>query len=348
MDSDETLTSQSQFSSSVQLLEDVSLEDIMNCEGGYDHSSSQNAQHPQKYLSSRLSSCSSFSNGQGVDQGSSSNPYCFDHGGYTSMCSLQSMSRLSIESFDGGADADEELSDENKDKGKFSMGFSSESDDGEVICYSLPKTPPRKRAVVPNTQRRLMVAKKDYASETDAQKSVPDGGQKINRYHKRTKSRSKSSRRNCSTGVPGGRSKVVLNGEEDNGDYNSNNNRVGHVSLSANNSSSYCVSGGESEGCGLMVITKPKGGSRSICMDMEEVKACRELGFELEHERMLETHSRLSINVSNLDTSSGGNSPISSWRISSPGDNPREVKARIKVWAQAVAIASSTSKPSIN
>uniref|UniRef100_A0A7N0UVC6 Uncharacterized protein n=1 Tax=Kalanchoe fedtschenkoi TaxID=63787 RepID=A0A7N0UVC6_KALFE len=338
MDSDETLTSQSQFSSSVQLLEDVSLEDIMSSEGGYDHNMSQNHQLPQKYLSSRLSSCSSFSNGRGGDHGNS-NPYCYDHGGYTSMCSLQSMSRLSIESFDGGADADEELSDENKD-GKLSMGFSSESDSGGVISYSLPATPPRRRATVPSTQRRLMMAKKDYGSETDAQKSTLDGGQKINRYHKRTKSRSKSIRKSSAVDF-GADKRKVYDGEVDNGGHFRHNNKN-------NNSVSYCVSGGESEGGGLMVITKPKGGSRSICMDMEEVKACRELGFELEHERMLEMPSGLSINVSNLDTSSGGNSPISSWRISSPGDNPREVKARLKVWAQAVAITSSTSKPGTN
>lgn len=77
-------------------------------------------------------------------------------------------------------------------------------------------------------------------------------------------------------------------------------------------------------------------------MDLEEVKACRDLGFELEHERMVEVPSRLSINGSPLDTSSGGNSPIANWRISSPGDDPRDVKARLKVWAQAVAIASTS------
>ncbi|CAM8976796.1 unnamed protein product [Rhodiola kirilowii] len=316
MDSDETLTGQSPFSSSVQLLEDASLEVIMNCEGGYDHSLSQNHQLPQKYMSSRLSSCSSYSNGKDVGN----SDYC-DHGVYTSMCSLHSMPRLSIESFDGGADADEELSD--NEKGPFSIGFSSESDDGEVICSSLPATPPRKRPIVPSTQRWLMTAKKDYGSETDAQKSTLNEGQKVNRFYKRAKGRIKSSRKNSTA--------------ED---------RLSTQMSPSSNNGSYGVIGGESEGCGLMVITKPRGGNRSICMDMGEVKACRELGFELEHERMLEMPSRLSVSVTNLDTSSGGNSPISSWRISSPGDNPREVKARLKVWAQAVAIASSTSKPS--
>jgi hypothetical protein len=50
--------------------------------------------------------------------------------------------------------------------------------------------------------------------------------------------------------------------------------------------------------------------------------------------------------LSGVDTaSSGGNSPASgSWRISSPGDDPKDVKARLKVWAQAVALASAASR----
>ncbi|KAF8401200.1 hypothetical protein HHK36_012131 [Tetracentron sinense] len=95
------------------------------------------------------------------------------------------------------------------------------------------------------------------------------------------------------------------------------------------------LSGHESE---CLVITRPKGGRRSLCMDLEEVKACRDLGFELQHERMLDIPARFSIS----DTSSGGNSPIANWRISSPGDDPRDVKARLKVWAQAVALASTS------
>lgn len=59
------------------------------------------------------------------------------------------------------------------------------------------------------------------------------------------------------------------------------------------------------------------GSSRSLCMDLEEVKGCRDLGFDLE----LEIPSRLSLSLSNSapDTSSGATSPISNWRISSPG-----------------------------
>ncbi|KAF8392753.1 hypothetical protein HHK36_023102 [Tetracentron sinense] len=58
-----------------------------------------------------------------------------------------------------------------------------------------------------------------------------------------------------------------------------------------------------------VVMTRPKGGKRSLCMDLDEVKACRDLGFELENQRMFEIP--ISISGSTLDTSSGGNSPIS-------------------------------------
>jgi len=77
---------------------------------------------------------------------------------------------------------------------------------------------------------------------------------------------------------------------------------------------------GESDHSGVMLITRPKGGKRSLCMDLEEVKACRDLGFELEHERMLEIPSRVSFSNSTFETSSGSNSPISNWRISAPGN----------------------------
>ncbi|MED6167990.1 hypothetical protein PIB30_008014 [Stylosanthes scabra] len=84
-------------------------------------------------------------------------------------------------------------------------------------------------------------------------------------------------------------------------------------------------------GDGVVLITRPKGGKRTLCMGLEEVKACRELGFELELPQ-----------TPHYTSSSGANSPIANWRISSPGDDPREVKARLKVWAQAVALASAS------
>ncbi|KFK37454.1 hypothetical protein AALP_AA4G259300 [Arabis alpina] len=89
----------------------------------------------------------------------------------------------------------------------------------------------------------------------------------------------------------------------------------------------------------LTVLTKVNGGKKSMKMGFEEVKACRDLGFDLD------VPGRVSVSTGSnreTQTSSGGNSPIATWRISSPGDDPKEVKARLKMWAQAVALASAS------
>jgi len=81
-----------------------------------------------------------------------------------------------------------------------------------------------------------------------------------------------------------------------------------------------------------------------VAMDLDEVRACKDLGFDLPCDWTVEIPGYV---VPNVDTggSSGGNSPASgSWRISSPGDDPKEVKARLKVWAQAVALSSAASR----
>lgn len=80
-----------------------------------------------------------------------------------------------------------------------------------------------------------------------------------------------------------------------------------------------------------------------VAMDMEEVRACRDLGLDLPCDWTVEIPTYYAL--SGVDTaSSGGNSPASagSWRISSPGDDPKDVKARLKVWAQVVALASAS------
>ncbi|CAJ1977923.1 unnamed protein product [Sphenostylis stenocarpa] len=68
----------------------------------------------------------------------------------------------------------------------------------------------------------------------------------------------------------------------------------------------------EGEESGLKVITRGKDG-KSLCMELEEVMACRDLGFDIE----LEIPS-LSLVFSNskLDNNSGATSPITNWRIS--------------------------------
>ncbi|KAE8723239.1 Pectinacetylesterase family protein [Hibiscus syriacus] len=220
------------------------------------------------------------------------------------------MSRLSIESFDADADVDEECS------GKKFLELSSDSDQ-EPGYYSLPATPPRRR----NGTGMLMAVVKDYASENEAQR----GG--LGRPKGRS-GRSKNPRKMRVTRV---RRAELSGGKSESKRKDGGNNYSGSFS-------------GESEGGGgVLVITKPKGGNRSLCMDLGEVKACRDLGFELEHERLFEMPGRVSLSGSTFDnTSSGGNSPIANWRISSPGDDPRDVKARLKVWAQAVALASTS------
>ncbi|GMJ09258.1 hypothetical protein like AT3G62070 [Hibiscus trionum] len=218
------------------------------------------------------------------------------------------------------ADVDEEFFSKEE-----SLELSSDSDK-EPGCYSLPATPPRRRNFTGVAlARQLMGVVKDYASENEGLK----GG--VGRPKGRKNLRRRIIRERCADmeGENGG--------EKKDGDF-----MVGYSNYSGSFS-------GESEGgsAGVVVITRPKGGKRSLCMDLEEVKACRDLGFELEHELMLEMHSAtagpVSLSSSTIDTaSSGGDSPIANWRISSPGDDPRDVKARLKVWAQAVALASSS------
>ncbi|KAJ7977762.1 Protein of unknown function (DUF1685) [Quillaja saponaria] len=215
------------------------------------------------------------------------------------------MSNLSIDNLDGDGDADEEFSD---GKELPESGLFSDSENDLASCYSLPATPPRRR-------------NRGWGGE-----SVADWGQGLCKWRR-------SSRR---------LKRNMWGFERANNWENFDKNKKkeeDHV-MGLNYSHSFSGESDQSGGTGLMVITRPKGGRRSLCMDLEEVKACRDLGFELEHERMLEMPTRLSVSNSTLDTSSGGNSPIANWRISSPGDDPRDVKARLKVWAQAVALAS--------
>ncbi|XP_074567432.1 uncharacterized protein LOC141824096 [Curcuma longa] len=97
--------------------------------------------------------------------------------------------------------------------------------------------------------------------------------------------------------------------------------------------------------------------------DLEELKGCLDLGFGFNYEEIPELYNtlpalELCYSMSqrfldeqqqnrSLDRSSSGESmdlcpsatppPIANWKISSPGDDPDEVKARLKYWAQTVA-----------
>ncbi|PNX92513.1 hypothetical protein L195_g015651 [Trifolium pratense] len=257
--------------------------------------------HHYHHNLSRLSVCTS-STICGVDE---------DVDNLASIC----MSNLSIESFEGdgadGDDADGEFSADGKEDDQLlQTGLSSGSENESGSCYSLPATPPRRRSLIPATT----IGVKDYASENEVRKEINSNDLGKSSSSSRSRRRRRRSLRS-----------VFERG-------NSWENLWDKKKMKENGMNS-----GESDH-GVMVITRPKGGNRSLCMDLDEVKACRDLGFELEHERI----SAVSFSNSTFDTSSGGNSPIANWRISGPGDDPRDVKARLKVWAQAVAIASAT------
>ncbi|KAF3580454.1 hypothetical protein DY000_02034967 [Brassica cretica] len=96
--------------------------------------------------------------------------------------------------------------------------------------------------------------------------------------------------------------------------------------------------------------------------DLEELKGCLDLGFGFSYDEIPELCSTLpalelcySMSQKFLDDQQNQKSPemclaeeasqpppstigpVANWKISSPGDNPDDVKARLKYWAQAVA-----------
>ncbi|KAH9624723.1 hypothetical protein KSS87_015622 [Heliosperma pusillum] len=89
--------------------------------------------------------------------------------------------------------------------------------------------------------------------------------------------------------------------------------------------------------------------------DLDELKGCVDLGFGFSYDEIPELCNTLPAlelcysmsqkflddhhNHSDTTSSSGSDtsSPMPTWKISSPGDHPEDVKARLKFWAQAVA-----------
>ena len=282
----------------------ASWEDLVD-----DHQESQSQSHSL----SRLATCTSYST---LDYDNYDDD---NHGTISTM-----ISRLSLESFDVGGYADGEFSEGTYGAGghEISCLFMDSDDEKEPAVpgsYSLPGSPLQE-------QRYQSDALFGKLSGSGAKLYSSDNNcERMSRREKRVLRRKKWEERKGS--------KSDTNDEDDDDDDDDDdvvheddddeikmNLGIGERSLSQSN---YSFSG-ESEG-GLRVITRPKGGRRSLCMDMEEVKACRELGFELEHQQMFDmtaTPSRLNLSTSTLDTnttSSGGSSPIPNWRISSPG-----------------------------
>lgn len=274
------------------------------------------------------------------------------------------MSRVSIEGSVDDADDDDD-----EDRQSFDNDVTSEKENVEGVissilsmsdsgkydepgCYSLPVTP-KQRSTSLEGSKKLSDLKYDiivtpidvaklYASENEADLRK-DGGFKRASKKNRRNSRRRILREKWlqrAWEMKKKQDRVVY--DDDMNYFNGDNNRHGHRSGSGGefgNDDHYRHQ--------LMVITRPCGGRRSLCMDFEEVKACRDLGFEFEHEStMFEFSSRHSgRGGSTMDTASAGSdgtSTVSNWRISSPGDDPKDVKARLKVWAQAVALASAS------
>ncbi|XP_019172591.1 PREDICTED: uncharacterized protein LOC109167965 [Ipomoea nil] len=91
--------------------------------------------------------------------------------------------------------------------------------------------------------------------------------------------------------------------------------------------------------------------------DLEELKGCLDLGFGFNYEEIpelrntlpalelcysmsqkyLDDHQKSPESMSDTASTFSASTPIANWKISSPGDNPEDVKARLKYWAQAVA-----------
>ncbi|CAL9145704.1 unnamed protein product [Musa hybrid cultivar] len=93
-------------------------------------------------------------------------------------------------------------------------------------------------------------------------------------------------------------------------------------------------------------------GTRSLTEeDLEELKGCLDLGFGFNYEGIPELRNTLPalelcysmsqmfhLNDQRQPMPPEDSPPIANWKISSPGrDDPDEVKARLKYWAQAVA-----------
>ncbi|XP_050372309.1 uncharacterized protein LOC126790194 [Argentina anserina] len=323
---------------------------------GYDHD------QPHPHLS-RLSMCTGNSmyggdqmNDDEHEGGGSGNGNSIYYQGQQENGRSMCTSLLSMDSFDGDVDEEEDSSNKKRINSRVVLadGMSTEDDsDRELGCYSLPATPPRRRKDLGGAAGRMLFNKvrgnstveKEYASDNEAQKAMSDDCMKSRRRSRRRMMKNRSSWLLPSPFHHGGAKTTLDNDDGEDQDKEEEN-------MNMNMCGDHCHSfSGESEGTGMVVIARPKGGNRSLCMDMEEVKACRDLGFELEHDHTLQQQqdmmpSRLSQSASTIDTnyttSSGGNSPIANWRISGPGDHPQDVKARLKVWAQAVALASAS------
>ncbi|KAE8690466.1 Inositol transporter 1 isoform 1 [Hibiscus syriacus] len=74
--------------------------------------------------------------------------------------------------------------------------------------------------------------------------------------------------------------------------------------------------------------------------DLDELKGCLDLGFGFSYDEIPElcnTLPALELCYSMSPTNTSPDTTVPNWKISTPGDHPEDVKARLKFWAQAVA-----------
>ncbi|THU56755.1 hypothetical protein C4D60_Mb11t20550 [Musa balbisiana] len=94
------------------------------------------------------------------------------------------------------------------------------------------------------------------------------------------------------------------------------------------------------------LVVRVPGGSGPISLNKEEVKACRDLmiGFPCGHLRV-----ELPAAFSDMQADAAGAcddlSPFANWKIASPDYDQEKMKARIKLWAQAVVLMSAMKSP---
>lgn len=297
--------------------------------------------HPHNL--SEMSMCTNNSTVYGFDDDGDSigrgNYFHLDDG-YSDTISMH-MSQLSMESFHyGDAGGHEDFSDDEREcKEISSRGVSSDSDlESLGDRHSSPATPPRPQ----------------WGNQSADLDQVLQLQQEKHKEYYTSKNKAKTMMMNTMRG-----DRCRIESATSFGDPNKK--KIAEDDEAMIDSSSTEGGGGDLVGRSVVIKMRPRGGGRSLCMGLEEVKACRDLGFDLEHDHCTTLHSSsssssasvvimptttttsLSISEnSTLDTSSGTNSPITKWRISSPGDDPRDVKARLRVWAQAVALASTS------
>ena len=141
-------------------------------------------------------------------------------------------------------------------------------------------------ASMPGTPARGLVGRpewlKEYASETEARGGGGGGGVRRRRHHRRQR-----------------------------------RTRERWLERAWQMKKSHAEDGPEAASGECRLVVRPRCGSGRMCMDMEEVRACRDLGLDLPADWTVEIPGTFSDLTA--DTSSGGNSPIH-WRISSPGN----------------------------